>query len=120
MNGSTKIYLLKTDGSSLEQLQSDDDGAAKVSDNFSGTIYENEDTATSDAARRFETSELKLRWALVTVATQSQSFGDDSNQRTEKAAGTEFPLEKADISTLYFKNTNAGQNGTVRILGVRE
>ena len=74
----------------------------------------------ADAARRFETSATKLRGAVIQVTTKSQSFGDASNQRLAIAPGGSMALGELDISTLYFKNAIAGQNGTVTILGVND
>ncbi len=85
---------------------------------FRGQVYAKSDTAAADAARRFETSEKKLSWAYITVTTQSQSFGDSSSQPAAVAANASIEVRNVDISTLYFKNTSAGQNGTVSIVGV--
>ena len=87
---------------------------------FNGATYENQDTAAGDAARRFETSAKDIRGAVIQVTTKSQSFGDASNQRLVLAPGGSMALGEIDISTLYFKNTVAGQNGTVTILGVND
>lgn len=85
---------------------------------FVGQVYAKSDTATGDTARRFETSEKKLLWAFIQITTQTQLFGDSSSQPVSYAAGEAFELENVDISTLYFKNAAAGQNGTVSIMGV--
>jgi len=89
-------------------------------EHFSGKVYENSDTAAADTARRFETASLKLRDCLIQVEDYAQYFGDSSNQRTLVFPGTGIAISKIDISTLYFKNVTAGENGTVTILGVRE
>lgn len=85
---------------------------------FRGAIHADSDTAVSDAARRFETSMKKLTWAAIQVTTKDQLFGDSSSQLVTYAAGATFELENVDISTLYFKNAAAGQNGTVSIVGI--
>jgi len=85
---------------------------------FRGAIYADSDTASGDTARRFETSALKLTWAAIQVTTQAQVFGDSSTQPVSYAAGATFELRNVDISTLYFKNAAAGQNGTVSIVGI--
>jgi len=85
---------------------------------FRGAVYADSDTAASDAARRFETSEKKLSWAYITVSTKDQLLGDSSSQPATLAAGSSIQLRNIDISTLYFKNAAAGQNGTVSIVGV--
>lgn len=91
--------------------------ASKVHDEFSGTVYENEHTATSDAAFRFETSEVKLRDAVILVSTQNALLGDSTNQRYPVAAAATFSMNDVDLSTLYFKNAAAGQNTKVNIIG---
>lgn len=85
---------------------------------FRGAVYAKADTAVADAARRFETAEKKLTWAAIQVTTKDQLFGDSSTQTVTYAAGATFTLQNVDISTLYFKNAAAGQNGTVSIVGI--
>jgi len=94
--------------------------AERVAHYFSGDTYVNSDTATVDTARRFESEETKLADFIVVVKTKGQLFGDVSGQTYPVAADDTFGLTKVDISTLYFKNAIAGENGTVHILGVRE
>ncbi len=85
---------------------------------YRGQVYAKSDTATGDSARRFETTSKKLAWAAIQVTTKDQDFGDSSSQPVTYAADEKFELEDVDISTLYFKNSVAGQNGTVSIVGV--
>lgn len=87
---------------------------------FSGAVYVNSDTATSDAARRFETSSKKLRDMIIQVATNDQLFGDSASQTFPITAGSSFGITQIDISTLWFKNKTAGQNGVVYILAVED
>jgi len=87
---------------------------------FSGAVYENEDTATDDNARRFETSSKKLRDVIIQVVSNDQLFGNATNQRYKVATGSTIGFTQVDLSTLYFKNATAGQNGTVNILGVED
>ena len=84
----------------------------------SGTYVES-DTASTDAARRFETSFLYLKDIVILVKTKGQLFGDADGQTYPVGIGESLGLSGIDISTLYFKNATAGQNGTVHILGVR-
>ena len=91
-----------------------------IKKSFSGRVYENANTATDDTARRFETSAKKLRDVVIQVVTNAQLFGDSANQRYSVQAGETLGFTKVDISSFYFKNATAGQNGTVRILGVEE
>lgn len=86
-----------------------------------GKVYAKADLATGDGARRFETVEKFLTWAFIRVSGNSQDFGDVTSQpvTVTAVAGVDyFVLENVDISTLYFKNTGAGANGTVSIVGV--
>lgn len=85
---------------------------------YRGAAYSNSDTATGDTARRFETSEKKLAYAVFRITTKAQLFGDSSAQNALWAADTSFTLEDVDLSTVYFKNGTAGQNGTVSVVGV--
>ena len=89
---------------------------------FAGEIYAKTDLATGDGTRRFETSELRLSWAYITVETFSQDFGDSSSQPVTiptTAGLNTLILENVDISTLYFLNTGAGSNGRVNIIGIK-
>jgi hypothetical protein len=85
---------------------------------LSGAIYVNSDTAVADTARRFATSEKKVKKAYITVTTKDQLFGTSASQVFTVAAGGTIYLEEVDLSTLYFKNAAAGQNGTVAVLAV--
>lgn len=92
----------------------------RVRESFSGAIYENQDTASDDTARRFETSTKKLKDVVIKVETYGQYFGSATNQRLLLEAGDTMGFTCVDISTLYFKNKTAGENGVVTILGVEE
>lgn len=87
---------------------------------YSGKIYSNSNTATNDEARRFETSAKRLRSVYVEVLTNAQSFGDADTQPFDVAVGDGVWLNDLDLSTLYFSNTSAGDNGTVVIIGTEE
>ncbi|MBA7478130.1 hypothetical protein ES707_13551 [subsurface metagenome] len=85
---------------------------------FAGAVYENEDTATTDDPRRFETTSRKLRDLIIQVSGNDQLFGNETNQRYKVATGETIGFTQVDLSLLYFKNAAVGQNGTVNILGV--
>mgnify|MGYP001609611847 CR=1 FL=1 len=85
---------------------------------FSGTVYESQDTAAAATARRFVTTQKRLRDVVIQVTTYAQLFGTASNQRFSVAAGGSLSFTKVDIATLYFKNSVAAENGTVTIIGV--
>jgi hypothetical protein len=61
-----------------------------------------------------------LRDVAITVSTYAQKFGDASNQRYSVGVGETIYFTMVDISTLYFKNSTAGQNGQVNIIGVKD
>ena len=85
---------------------------------FRGQVYAKTDTASEDTGRRFETSEKKLSWCVIQVTTQSQDFGTVETYPVTYTANEQFELNDIDISTLYFANAGAGQNGTVSIMGI--
>ena len=87
---------------------------------FGGAVYRNSDVAVADTARRFETTAKKLRNVTILVSGKAQLFGDDSTQDYPVNPGDTLAYDYIDISTLYFKNAAAGENGTVYILGVEE
>lgn len=93
--------------------------AEMVHDQFSGATYENEHTAVSDAAFRFETTEVKIRGAVILVSDHDVLIGDSSNQRYPRSAGTATSVSGIDLSTIYFKNAGAGDNTKINIIGVR-
>lgn len=96
----------------------DTDGRLHIVDSFSGDVYENEHTMTTDAIYRFETSEKKLRSGVALISTKDALIGDITNQRYPKSAGSTLSLEYTDLSQLYFKNAAAGQNTKINIIGV--
>lgn len=87
---------------------------------YSGSVYENENTAVDDDARRFESTSLKLRDIVIQVADHDQAFGTATNQRFLVPAGAAMGFTQVDLATLYFRNAVIGQNGTVRIIGVQD
>lgn len=93
-------------------------GGLKVVDLFRGATYVNSDTATDDNPRRFETTSEKLRDVVIIVKDYAQLFGTVSGQTYPVAVDETIGFTKIDISTLYFKNATADEDGTVHILGV--
>uniref|UniRef100_A0A6M3INV6 Uncharacterized protein n=1 Tax=viral metagenome TaxID=1070528 RepID=A0A6M3INV6_9ZZZZ len=86
---------------------------------FYGKPYTNVNTATDDTGRRFETSEKKLIHAIIEVETHGQTFGTaDAYTYLYYGADSKFELYNFDLSSLYFANKTAGQNGVVSILGI--
>lgn len=84
----------------------------------SGKVYVNSDIASADTARRFETSWTYLEDITIIVKTKAQLFGDENGQTYPVGVGETLGYSRIDISSLYFKNETAGENGTVHILGV--
>lgn len=103
-----------------DEITNDTLDAMKTVESFGGATYVNQDTAVSDAARRFETTSTKLRDVLVKVSTYAQLFGTSASQTFRVEPGGTWAVGKIDVSTLYFKNATAGENGTVDILAVAE
>jgi hypothetical protein len=108
---------LDTIDASLADIESDIE-TLNNSFNACGDVYRNTATMANDNATRFETSEYKLRYAKISVTTNDIKFGDSSTQDFIVAADTSVELAMFDLSTLYFKNSSAGQNGTVNIIGI--
>jgi hypothetical protein len=80
-------------------------------------VYSKTTTMSDDKIHAFETSQIKLESAYISVATQAMKFGDAVSQNYQVAAGGYFFLRKLDVSKLYFRNAGAGANGTVNIIG---
>jgi len=96
------------------------DSEGRPKSGFTGNVYVNSDTATADTARRFETTKKLLRDVVIRVRTKNQLFGDADGQTFPLDAGEGMGFVLVDISTLYFKNAVAGENGTVYILGTED
>ncbi|MBE0430245.1 MAG: hypothetical protein IBX67_00300 [Dehalococcoidia bacterium] len=86
---------------------------------FSGVIYHKRDTATSGAARRFETEPTYLMDATFLVSDATQLFGNATEQQLNVAANNYLRLTYVDLSTLWFKNLLPGSNGRVTVIGTR-
>jgi len=114
-----EVQASPTSNTVLARLKDISTGIDEAND-FSGVVYENQDTAAADTARRFETTSKKLRDVVIKVSTYAQYFGDASNQRLQVGVDGTLGFTLVDLSTLYFKNVEAGKNGTVTILGVEE
>lgn len=84
-----------------------------------GEIYAKSDEATDDSARRFEDVATILVWAAIQVTVKDTLFGDVSSQPVKYVVDEKFELRNVDVSTLYFKNADTGQNGTVSIVGIK-
>lgn len=96
------------------------DESGRPKSGYSGRVYLGSDTAANDDARRFAAETKKLRDIIVRVEDNDQLFGDAAGQAFPLAAGEWMGLTRVDVSTLYFRNRAAGQNGTVHIIGVED
>lgn len=95
-------------------------GRPKRSEAFGGEVYCMTDVAIDDLPRRFSTEMLKLRDVVIQVHTHAQAFGTFDIRDYEVQPGDTIGFTRVDLASLYFVNLNAGQNGSVTILGVRE
>lgn len=87
---------------------------------FSGEVYSNTMTMADDNVTRFETVTRKLRDVVILVETYSLLLGKAGVEVYTVGADETVGFTKVDISTLYFKNAGAGDNGKISILGVEE
>lgn len=94
--------------------------ATRVIEGYAGEIYENEHTFTTDAAQRFESGTVKLRGAVIHVSTHAIVIGNTTNQRYPVDVDTSLAVDRVDLSKLWIKNSTAGQNAKINILGVYE
>jgi len=101
------------------KTHSDGEIASEVHEHFTGEVYENEHTMVDDTAYRFESTEMKLRGAVILVSTHDALIGDSSNQRYPKTSGTSLAVGDVDLAKLYFKNAGAGNNTKINIIGVK-
>jgi len=95
-------------------------GRPRREEAYIGDVYCNVDTAIDDDPRRFTTETLKLNDVIIQVHDHPQVFGNFDIQDYEVQPGDTLGFTRVDLSALYFRNLNAGQNGIVVILGVRQ
>ena len=110
-----KVRLVDADGNEVTASS-----AIKTNDQFSGTVYRAGHNQKDNNARRFVNSPLKVRDTIIKVTDAAQYFGDGSDQTLKVEADGSLSFSKLDVSSLWFKNVTAGQNGTVNILATRE
>lgn len=87
---------------------------------FGGNVYSKTMTMANDNATRFETTVKKLRDVVIIVKTHPMLLGETGVEVYPVAADETVGFTKVDISTLYFKNAGAGNNGVITILGTEE
>lgn len=87
---------------------------------FSGDIYSNTMTMVNDDSARFETKDIMLRDIVIIVETYAMLLGKSGAVVYPVGADETVGFTKVDISTLWFKNATADENGKITILGVKE
>ena len=85
-----------------------------------GDVYCKPMTMSDDNATRFESSKKTLRDVIIIVETNPMLLGQSGTEVFPVAAGGTIGWAKVDISTLYFKNAGAGNDGKITILGVAD
>jgi len=123
-SGTWLFALLDADGhlqvDSLSALPAGTNIIGKVEDSFGGNVYSKTMTMSDDAATRFETEAKLLRDVVILVETYSMLLGKTGVEVYTVGVGETVGFTKVEISTLYFKNATAGQNGKISILAVEE
>jgi len=87
---------------------------------FRGNVYSKTMTMTDDNPTRFTTSSRKLLDVVIIVETYAMLVGMSGDVVYPVGADDTLGFTKVDISTLYFKNATAGEDGKISILGVEE
>lgn len=75
-------------------------------------------TATDDLPFRIISTKLWLRTANIHVITNAADYGGLYNQDASVAAGNVVFFDDFNLADLYFKNSGAGANTIIRIVGV--
>jgi len=96
------------------------DATLSMADSFGGNVYSKTMTMTDNNATRFETASKKLRDVVIIVKTHPMLLGETGVEVYPVGVNEAVGFTKVDISTLYFKNAGAGNNGVITILGVEE
>ncbi len=85
-----------------------------------GDTYSKTMTMSDDNATRFETAEKSLRDVIILVETNPMLLGSTGVEIFPVATNGSIGWSKVDISTLFFKNAGAGNNGKITILAVED
>ncbi len=85
-----------------------------------GDTYSKTMTMSDNNATRFESSAKTLRDVIILVETNPMLLGETGVEVFTVASGASIGWAKVDISTLYFKNAGAGNNGKITILAVED
>ena len=113
----TALQLIDDLRNALVSVHTDE---LRTSEQFGGNVYSKTMTMTDDNPTRFETTAKKLRDVVIVVKTHGMLLGETGVEVYPVGENEAVGFTKVDISTLYFKNASAGDNGTITILGVEE
>ena len=113
-------YMWVWNGTKWVKGLSDVAGHLLIDVSFGGNDYSKTMTMTDDNPTRFETAAKKLRDIVIIVKTHPMLLGETGVEVYPVGENEAVGFTKVDISTLYFKNASAGDNGTITILGVEE
>ena len=116
----TKVQVVNTvkDGTGEWVIPVADSNGQLIEGVGGGVAYSKTLTMTDDNATRFETAAKILRDIVIIVQTKPMLLGSTTVEVYPMAINDTVGITKLDISTLYFKNAGAGDNGTISILGV--
>lgn len=91
-----------------------------VNEQFGGNVYSKTMTMTDDNPTRFEAASKLLRDIVIIVKTHPMLLGETGVVVYPVGVNEAVGFTKVDISTLWFQNANAGDNGVISILGTEE
>lgn len=116
----TVSALYGFNGATWDRLRSDSDKHLIVNSQFGGNVYSKTMTMADDNPTRFEAAAKKLRDVVIIVKAHPMLLGETGVVVYPVGANETVGFTKVDISTLYFQNAGAGNNGVITILGVEE
>lgn len=96
------------------------DATITATDSFGGNTYSKTMTMANNNPTRFETTAKLLRDVVIIVKTYDMLLGETGVVVYPVGVNETVGFTKVDISTLYFQNANADDNGVIKILGVEE
>ena len=85
---------------------------------FGGNVYSKTMTMVDNDPTRFEAVTKKLRDVVIIVRTHAMLLGETGVVVYPVGVGETLGFTLVDISTLYFQNAIADDDGTITILGV--
>lgn len=114
------VALRGYNGASFDRLRTYSTGILKIGEAKFGDIYSKTMTMVNDNPTRFEVATKNLRDVVIIVTTNPMLLGETGVEVYPVGANETIGFTVVDISSLYFKNAGAGNNGTITILGVEE